>query len=209
MALADIVHRIEKDAATEVAAILQEAEEAATATRTEAQERADASKQQIVTHATREAEAAARTRLAIARLAARDNTLGAKRRLVERVIAEVVAHLESLPAEEYAAFIAHEVTQVIQDGETLSVGHEDHGRLGVHLRSALVAAGANVVVRGTTAALDRGVVIMGDRVKVEVSARSLVTSRRDRLVAVVSSALFGESGRGSHAARNHGTEEAM
>jgi len=213
VALADILQRIEEDAVAEAAQILGAAEQAADAVRTDAQERAHARTHALVEHTTREAEAAARTRLATARLAARDNMLAAKRQLVERVLAEVVEHLESLPSEQYAAFIAAEVAGVARGGETLSVGQGDHARLGVSLGPALAAAGAKVNIRGVTGAIDRGVLIEGDRVKVVVSARSLVASHRDRLVSVVTGTLFGDGGATSGPARtetvhHHGTEEA-
>jgi vacuolar-type H+-ATPase subunit E/Vma4 len=213
VALADILQRIEHDSLAEAAEILSVAEDGAAAVRADAQERARARTRQVVEHTTHEAEAAARTRLATARLGARDNALAAKRHLVERVLAEVAETLESLPAEEYAAFIAHEVKQVARGGESVSVGHEDHGRLGIGLAPALAAAGCQVAIRGVTGAIDRGVLIEGDRVKVEVSARSLVASRRDHLVALVSDALFGdESGAPGTAStatvHHHGSEEA-
>jgi len=210
VALADILRRIEEDAEAEAAAILREAEEAAAAVRAQAQERARLRTEQVVARTKAEAEAAARTRLATARLAARDNALAAKRHLVERVLAEVVAHLEELPADEYAAFIARQVAQVARGGEALSIGQEDHMRLSARIAPALAAAGAQVSVRGTTAALDRGVLIEGDRVRVEVSARALVASRKERLVEVVSRALFGDETpeAASHAAAAHGAEEA-
>lgn len=211
MALADILQRIEEDAEAEAADILLEAEQAAATVRHEAHERARTRTEQVVAHARAEAEAAGRTRLATARLAARDNALAAKRHLVERALAEVVARIESLPADEYAAFIAREVAGVTRGGEELAIGQEDHARLSERIAPALSAAGVQVSVRGTTAAIDRGVLIEGDRVRVEVSARALVASRKERLVAVVSQALFGDEGAGaaSHASAARDAEEAM
>lgn len=212
MALADILRRIEEDSLAEAAEILRVAEEAGAAVRDDAQERAQARTRHVVEHTTREAEAAARTRLATARLAARDNALAAKRHLVERVLAQVADTLESLSPEEYAAFIAREVKQVARGGETLSVGHQDHGRLGTFLAPALAAAKCRVTIRGVTGAIERGVLIEGDRVKVEVSARSLVASRRDHLVALAAGVLFGDEadapGTVSTAtSHDHGNEE--
>ncbi len=210
MALADIVQRITEDAIAEAAEILREADEAAADVRAQAQERAHERTAQVVAHTKAEAEAAGRTRLATARLAARDNALAAKRHLVERVLAEVVARLEALPAEEYAAFIAREVARVARGGEALSIGQEDHARLSARIAPSLATVGAKVSVRGATAALDRGVLIEGDRVRVEVSARALVSSRKERLVTVVSRVLFGDEGpeAASRAAAAHGGEEA-
>lgn len=191
MALADILQRIEAEAQAEADAILARAEEAAEGVRAEAQERGAERTRQIVEHTRHEAEAAARTRLATARLAARDNALAAKRHLVERVLAEVVVQLESMPPDEYAAFIAREVARVARGGEALSIGHDDHGPLSIHLGPALAAAGAEVRMRGTTGAVDRGVLVEGDRVRVEISARTYVESHRDRLITLVSHELFG------------------
>lgn len=191
MALADILQRIEEDATVEAAAILREAEEAAAAVRAEAEERAKAHAETVLARATADAEAAHGAKLAVARLTARDNALASKRQLVERVLGRVADHLASLPAEEYAAFIARKVKSVARAGEALSIGHEDHGRLGLSIAPALSAASVDVQVRGTTAAIGNGVLIEGDRVKVEVSARALVYSRRERLVALVSEKLFG------------------
>ena len=194
MALADILQRIGEDAIVEAQEIVKEAEAAAEAVRSEALERARARTREVVERATAEAQAAARTRLATARLAARDNALTAKRHLVERVLARVVSHLESLPAEEYTAFIVRGVKRIAHSGEAVSIGHGDHGRLGLSLAQALADAGVDVSVRGTTGAIERGVLIEGDRVKVEVSARSLAASNRERLVEIVSARLFGDGG---------------
>lgn len=192
MALADILQRIGEDAIVEAQEIVKEAEAAAEAVRSEALERARARTHEVVERATAEAQAAARTRLATARLAARDNALTAKRHLVERVLARVVSHLESLPAEEYTAFIVRGVKRIARSGESVSIGHGDHGRLALSLAQALAGAGVDVSVRGTTGAIERGVLIEGDRVKVEVSARSLAASNRERLVEIISTSLFGD-----------------
>jgi vacuolar-type H+-ATPase subunit E/Vma4 len=192
VALADILQRIEEDSLTEAAAILREAEQAAAEVRAEAQDRAKAHIEHVLERTRAEAEAAARTRLATVRLAARDNMLGAKRHMVERVLADIVEHIETLPADQYADFLARQIKTeglALHDA-FLSIGHDDHVRLVSRLEPALAAADVKLRVGGTTGAIDRGVLIEGDRVRVEVSARALVASRRDRLVQFVSERLF-------------------
>jgi len=193
VALADILQRIEEDSLTEAAAILREAEQAAAEVRVEAQDRAKAHIERVLERTRAEAEAAARTRLATGRLAARDNMLGAKRHMVERVLTDLVEHIETLPPDQYVTFLARQIQAegLARDGATLSIGHEDHVRLVSRLEQALAAADVRLQIRGTTGSIDRGVLIEGDRVRVEVSARALVASRRDRLVQFVSERLFG------------------
>lgn len=194
MALADILQRIEEDTTAEAAAIIEAAERSAAEVREDAQRRARAHVDAVLARTQAEAEAAARTRLATVRLAARDNMLAAKRQLVERVLADLVEHIERLPAPEYTAFIVRQIAEegLAPEGSTLSIGHEDHGRFVTLLAPALASAGISARIRGTTGAIDRGVLIEGERVKVEVSARSLAASRREYLVRLISEALFGE-----------------
>ncbi|MDY0087707.1 MAG: V-type ATP synthase subunit E [Coriobacteriia bacterium] len=213
MALADILQRIEEDSLDEASVILQQAEEAAAAVRADAQDHARRLLDRTVARATAEAEAAGKTRLATARLTARDRALAAKRQLVEQVISEVADHLETLPADEYVRFIANQVAQVAKGSETLLIGFADEPRLAGVLGPALAEAGAKITIGGPTSEIERGVVVEGDRVKVEVSARALVASRKAELVAAASETLFGGSAEPSASSRTaidaHDTEEAQ
>lgn len=191
MALDDIVRRIERDALEEARAIVAHAEESAAELHASASERARARADEIVASATGEAHAVAQTKVAEARLAARDSMLAAKRQLVERVLAQATDRIVALPADRYAQLIAEWVALVATGGEAVSIGHEDHARLRVRLSGALKAAHAPVRILGTTATIDRGALVKGDRVRVEVSVRTRVESQRDELVALAAGVLFG------------------
>ncbi|HET6497434.1 MAG TPA: V-type ATP synthase subunit E family protein [Coriobacteriia bacterium] len=190
MALGDILRRIERDSLEEADGILASAERSAADVRARGGEHARVRADGIVARARAEAESAAQTTLAEARLAARDKALTAKHQLVERVIAHAAERAGSLSAERYAALLATWVTEVATGGEVVSIGHEDHGRLNVRLGPALKAVGAPVTIRGTTAAISRGVLVEGDRVRVEVSIRARIESRREEFVGLAASALF-------------------
>lgn len=210
MALADILQRITEDSLAEASAIVREAEDAAAAVRADAEGRARERVKETVSRATIDAGSAGQTRLATARLSARDSTLAAKRSLVERVISGVTDHLESLPADEYVRFIVDQVAEVARGNETVSVGQEDEARLLSSIGPALAAAGVGVSVRGVTSEISRGVLVEGDRVKVEVSPRALVASRKDQLVAVATEVLFGDghSADGEPPVEESGAKEA-
>lgn len=191
MALDDILQRIEQDSLEEARAILARAEESAAELRARGHERAHACAHAIVTRAQADAESLAQTRLAEARLAARDNALAAKRHLVERVIALAADRVVSLSAERYAALMARWVAEVAVGGEVVSIGHDDYGRLSGRLSGALEAARAPVRILGTTGAISRGVLVKGDRVRVEVSVRARVDSQREDIVTLATGVLFG------------------
>ncbi len=196
MALADIIARIAADATREADAVVLEAREAADEARGEAQALADAQRERSVARARTGALAEARTRVAAARLAARDRELAAKREAIDRVLAEVTAQLHALPDAEYAALIAREVARVARGGERLAYGEADAPRLASHLPAALDALGVRPEFVGATGAIERGAVLLGERMRVEVSAAALIETHRDRLVEIVAGSLFGEEGEG-------------
>ena len=142
MALADIVMRIADDASREAAGLVAEVRHAAEQTIAEAGARAAAERERIVREAHEQAELATRTKLARARIAARDRSLAAKRELVERAIAETVARLEALPDAEYAALIAREVAASARGGERVLVAGGEADRLAASLEAALAEAEA-------------------------------------------------------------------
>jgi len=55
----------------------------------------------------------------------------------------------------------------------------------------LKAAGVTIEIDDTPADIERGVVLAGDRVRVEVSAAAMIQARRDGLLSEVDAALFG------------------
>ncbi|MDP2401582.1 MAG: hypothetical protein Q8M66_06345, partial [Actinomycetota bacterium] len=78
-------------------------------------------------------------------------------------------------------------------GERLEIGALDAGRLAASLPDALAAAGVDgVTIAGPSQDIERGVIVAGNRMTVEISAASLAHSRRTELETVAARALFGE-----------------
>lgn len=193
MAIADIITRIELDAQAEADALLEAARERAEAVVAAARADAERDAAHIRSRGADVARVEADTLLANARLAARDALLGAKRELAERVLDEARERLESLPDDEYAAFIAGEVVRVAVPEQVVRVAATDSQRL-ASLGERLAAAGAPVTVAGEAAGLAHGVRVEGDGVRVEVSPAAYVAERHDRLLPLAVRALFPEEG---------------
>jgi vacuolar-type H+-ATPase subunit E/Vma4 len=192
VALADIVRRIEQDAQAEADAILLETERAAGELRAQAEMRARAARDRISEQGRADAEAEARARLAVARLQARDRLLAARGDLVRRAIAMAVARLEELPDATYASLLAKHVARSAGAEVRIVVGEADEVRLRAHLPGAFARAGVPSEVEGSTEALERGVLLLGERMQVEISARSLVEAEADRLRDIAVAILFGD-----------------
>ncbi len=200
MALADILRKIAEDAAREADGLILEAEADADEVRARAQTSAGAMGERVVAEARERAEAGARSRLARARITARDSALAARREMVERVLAEAVARLEDQPAPQYAALISAEVAGSARGGERLQIAEADRERLEGHLPSALVDAGVvDIEVAGPTDTIARGVLLVGDRVRTEISAAAIVAEHADALTARIAGVLFDSGASGGDA----------
>jgi vacuolar-type H+-ATPase subunit E/Vma4 len=191
VAITDILERISADAAGEAGAILKAAE--AEAARITAEAEATVARETAAALAAADLGAGneAATLLANARLEARDTLLTGKRALAEGVLDRARAALEALPDGEYLALIADAAAGACAGGETLSIASADASRL-AGLPEALRTRGCDVMLGGEPAPLERGVLLAGDRVRVEISPASLVDDRREELLLVAARALFGE-----------------
>lgn len=191
MALADIIKRIEGDAAEEAARIVAEAESRAETALSEARNKAEVDAGRIAEKGRREADAEAATRIAAARLGARDEALIARRELIDAALARLVAGIEALPGPEYAAFLGDAVAAQVQPGDVIALAGADAGLIDqVRSRVDSVSPGAAVQWSTEPAELERGALIVGSRTRVEVSARSIVAEKRDELEVSLASALF-------------------
>ncbi len=190
MAITDILTRIETDAAAEAADAMGAAEAEAArivgiAEATLADERATA-----LAAAEHDAAEQAATLLANARLVARDRLLAEKRELAESVLDRARDALEAMPDAEYLEFIARGVKRAAVGGETLQFAAADARRLS-GLERRLDALGVRVTTTAEPAPIARGVLLTGDRVRVEVSPAALVADQRDSLLLVAARELFG------------------
>lgn len=189
MAITDLIARIEGDATAEAAEILAAARAEAAAIVERAQAAADAERTALLAQAEHDAAEEEATVLANARLASRDALLAAKRVRAERVLERAQEALESLPDAEYLELIAAGVAEASVGGETVLVAPGDRDRL-AGIAPRLEQLGAVVRVTADPAPIERGALLAGDRVRVEVSPAAMIADARDELLLAASRALF-------------------
>ncbi len=193
MAIADIITRIEDDARAEAAAIVAAAQERADALVAAARAEAERDAAHIKARGAEVARIEADTLLANARLAARDAMLQARTDLAEQVLEGVREALESLPEDEYAAFIAREIARAAIPGQRVLLAPADADRLG-GLQARLDELGMKVPVTGEATELARGVRVEGDGVRVDVSPAAYVAEHHADMLQVAVRELFPEEG---------------
>lgn len=193
MALADIIERIESDARAEAESIIAAAEERAGTVLAGARDRANTAKDDTLSAAERAAKRDAETIVVNARLRARDSLVAAKRDMIDTALRDAAEVVASLDDDAYAGFLARYITAAARGGETVSFGAKDAGRASkVMARVAESAPGLDLRQGEPAAAFDRGVVLTGSRVRVDLSLHALVEDRRDELESTAASVLFGE-----------------
>lgn len=192
MAIDDIVSRIDADASDEARVLLDAANAEADGLRADARARADARTAREVAQGAADAARDAATLLANARLSARDAMLTARQGLDLEALQRVEAALVALPDDRYAALLAREAASSVDGCDAVRIGTADADRLRTALPAALKAVGVTLPIAGDAAGVERGIVLVGDRVRVEVSAAAIVAARRDDLLAGVDAALFGK-----------------
>jgi hypothetical protein len=138
------------------------------------------------------AEREAATLVAGARLAARDASLTSRQEIDHEALARLEAALVALPDDRYAALLAREVASSPLPAGVLRLGEADAARLRAALPGALAKVGLALTVDDGPSGLERGVVLVGDRVRIEVSPASIVYARRAGLESEADRALFGE-----------------
>jgi len=191
VAIDDIIGRIATDADAEALELTEAARADAERMRAEALTRADARTARDAAKGVADAERDAATLLANARLEARDALLTARYALDAEALDAVGAKLVALEDERYAALLARGIAEAADGCSSLWLGSADADRLRRALPGALKAAGVTIEIDDTPADIERGVVLAGDRVRVEVSAAAMIQARRDGLLSEVDAALFG------------------
>lgn len=192
MALADILSRIERDAAEEAARIEHAARARGEELIAEATERAEAEAARTVAAAAREAQTEAATLLASARLRARDRALTEKRTVVAEALAGVAAAIAALPAEQYVRFLGTAIASRTRSGDTVALAASDLAyRDEIESMVRAQAPGLSLTWSMEPAPVDRGAVITGGKTRVEVTPQAVVGERRDELEVAISARLFG------------------
>jgi len=192
VALADIIKRIDGDASAEAAAVVADARAQADALLASAREETERERAATLARAEHDAAAEAETVRASARLAARDRALAARQELVDEVLAEAHRAIVALNDDAYAALLARRIAAVARGGERVLVAGSDAVRLESRLRDALDRLGAPALEwPSRPAPVDHGVVLLGDRVSVDLSIDALIDERRDELAMIAAEKLFG------------------
>jgi len=194
VAIDDIVTRIAADADSEALELTDAARADSERMRAEALTRADARTARDAAKGVADAERDAATLLANARLEARDALLTARYALDAEALGAVEANLVALDDDRYAALLARGISEAADGCSSLRVGTADADRLRRSLPGALKTAGVTLAIDDTPADIERGVVLAGDRVRVEVSAAAMIKARRDDLLSGADAALFGNGG---------------
>ena len=192
MAIEDIVGRIEDDAQAEGEARVSAARRDAALLVAEAGARAEANAAKELELGRVKAEREAATVVAGARLAARDASLMARQEIDREALSRLEAALTALPDDRYAALLAREIASAPLPAGVLRLGAVDAARLRTALPSALKAVGLVLTIDDAPAGIERGVVLVGDRVRIEVSPASLIYARRADLESAADRALFGK-----------------
>ncbi len=193
MALADILQRIENDAAAEEAGIIADAERRAAEIREDARRLASERRDAALEAAKREAEKEAARIVVNARLSARDETVTRRRALIDKVIARAVERVVTAEDGQYARFLARRIAAVARPGESYRLGASDTGRAGAVAEAlAEVAPGLNLAFTPDPAPFDHGALVVGDRVGADLSLDAIVDEAREDLELLIAGILFGQ-----------------
>lgn len=190
MALADILSKIETDGGAEAQAILDAATKRAEGVLERAKAEAAAHTAQVVASAEKDARRQADTRVVSARLGARDRAVAARRELVNEALSALEDRLATLPDDEYAEFLAGRITSVARGGETLRLGSADQARSQAILSAVEGSSKVSPVYSDEPAPFERGALLEGERVRVDLSLASIIDDERDRLEAIAGAVLF-------------------
>lgn len=191
MAIDDIISRITADASAEADALTAAAKADAAGLVDEARKRSELRSASDMARALAEAERDASTLVANTRLSQRDAMLAARQELDREALDRAVEALVSLDDARYAAMLARRISDACGECVTMRFGSADEERLRRGLPPLLAAAGVSLEIDPLPADMERGVLLLGDRVRIEVSAAAMVASQRDELLAMADAELFG------------------
>lgn len=193
MALADIIARIEADAAAEAAAVEDAAHERAEAVLASARAKAAAYVADAIDAAQRDADRDAETLVVNARLKGRDALVTARRELMAEALDAAVQRIAELPDDEYARFLAARIVAASRGGETVAFGAQDAARAqAVFAEVGRIAPDLGLSAAEAPAPFARGALLAGDRVRVDLSLLAIIAERADELELIAAAALFGE-----------------
>lgn len=195
MALADILNRIETDSTSEAAQLTDAARAEAERVLDDARSKAEEVAATMTSEAARDAALGAATIIANARLEARDSLLEAKRGLLESALDALAESIVALPDAEYQAYMARSIVHAARGSERVCVAPSDAGRLAGLPDVVATVVGTEgrdlqLVFDPTPADIEHGVVLLGDRDRVDLSIVGIIDAQREDLVMRLASRIF-------------------
>ncbi len=191
MALADIRKKIEQDAATEAAKLLDEARKQADALNADADAEVAKSKKYYDDMYEAEAPEVRRRAQIIANLDVKKLQLGAKQELIGQSFDGALESLCSLPSEKYLAFMEKLLDQAVASGdEELLTAKDEQSINQAWIDNYNAAKGKKLTISDEKADIKAGFILRRGKISVNCSLETLVRWLKDDLESDVVKRLF-------------------
>ena len=188
----DMIARILADAEAEGARIEEQARSKAATLLQEAEEQAGESKQRAGEEAAKQAEDVVRSAKSAAELIRRNSLLEKRRQLIADALNGTVRDLAALPDEAYMSLLLRLSETAARKGEgVLRLNARDLARQGTEILSRDLGDGRVIRLSEEPAAIDGGFLLEYGELEMNSSFSALVEERRERLEDLLNRELFG------------------
>ena len=188
----DMIARILADAEAEGARIEEQARSKAAALLQEAEEQAGESKRRAGEEAAKQAEDVVRSAKSAAELVRRNSLLEKRRQLIADALNGTVRDLAALPDEAYMSLLLRLSETAARKGEgVLRLNARDLARQGTETLSRDLGEGRVIRLSEEPAAIDGGFLLEYGELEMNSSFSALVEEKRERLEDLLNRELFG------------------
>lgn len=188
----DMIARILADAEAEGARIEEQARSKAAALLQEAEEQAGESKRRAGEEAAKQAEDVVRSAKSAAELIRRNSLLEKRRQLIADALNGTVRDLAALPDEAYMSLLLRLSETAARKGEgVLRLNARDLARQGTEILSRDLGDGRVIRLSEEPAAIDGGFLLEYGELEMNSSFSALVEEKRERLEDLLNRELFG------------------
>lgn len=188
----DMIARILADAEAEGARIEEQARSKAATLLQEAEEQAGESKQRAGEEAAKQAEDVVRSAKSAAELIRRNSLLEKRRQLIADALNGTVRDLAALPDEAYMSLLLRLSETAARKGEgVLRLNARDLARQGTEILSRDLGDGRVIRLSEEPAAIDGGFLLEYGELEMNSSFSALVEEKRERLEDLLNRELFG------------------
>ncbi|MPM50371.1 V-type proton ATPase subunit E [bioreactor metagenome] len=162
----------------------------------QAMQEALAKKEEIIAKAKADAEEIIKRRISVAELEARKMRLFAKQEMVGEVFDETQKKLESMPKDEYMAFMENLILQSVNGGEEIVVNKRDKEEIGLKLIAKIDLIKLKSlslkmpVLSADTADITGGFILRDGNTETNNSFRTIVESHREESIPKIVETLF-------------------